>query len=288
MDENLSSILSSIMNNPVSNWARRMGGKMAGGDSVAKSASHYPYQKGIQDWSKIRATQRPGVQPEAADTDIYKDSAITKLAEGRTVGFEDFAFPKNEKMPDAVQRQEGMGLNNIADRHGSFPLTKPPFGVSGTPEMGYDYTNEGYTDFTPMGYDYTNEGYADLSGPWAPSYADEYAGERSPLNAVSQADWSSPDDFARPPAETEVISPTVPQQTFTPEVYGQGELYPGHAEAARDAGAGGILGLLSGRHGKWIDQNKARMKEYGIPLSLGDKYSSEDWEKLQRIRAIGG
>ena len=82
-------------------------------------------------------------------------------------------------MPNAVQRQDGMGLNNIAGRHGSFPLTEPPFGALGTldtalPEMGYDYSNEGY------------------AGPWAPSYADEYAGERSPLNAVSQADWSTP------------------------------------------------------------------------------------------------
>ena len=97
-------------------------------------------------------------------------------------------------MPNAVQRQDGMGLNNIAGRQGSFPLTAPPFGASGTldtalPGMGYDYSNEGYTDFTPMGHDYSNEGYA---GPWAPSYADEYAGERSPLNAVSQADWSTP------------------------------------------------------------------------------------------------
>ena len=85
-------------------------------------------------------------------------------------------------MPNAVQRQDGMGLNNIAGRHGSFPLTEPPFGASGTLD----------TVLPEMGYDYTNEGYADLSGPWAPSYADEYAGERSPLNAVSQADWSSP------------------------------------------------------------------------------------------------
>jgi hypothetical protein len=189
MDENLSSILSSIMNNPVSNWARRMGSKMAGGGDPV--ANYEPSPSMNMDWSKVRATQRPGYKREPSP---YDESAITKLAEGRTVGFEDFAFPKNEKMPDAVQRQEGMGLNNIAGRHGSFPLTEPPFGASGTldtalPGMGYDYTNEGYTDFTPMGYDYTNEGYA---GPWAPSYADEYAGERSPLNAVSQADWSTP------------------------------------------------------------------------------------------------
>jgi hypothetical protein len=149
MDENLSSILSSIMNNPVSNWARRMGSKMAGGGDPV--ANYEPSPSMNMDWSKVRATQRPGYKREPSP---YDESAITKLAEGRTVGFEDFAFPKNEKMPDAVQRQEGMGLNNIAGRHGSFPLTEPPFGASGTldtvlPEMGYDYTNEGYDFATP-------------------------------------------------------------------------------------------------------------------------------------------
>ena len=92
-------------------------------------------------------------------------------------------------MPNAVQRQDGMGLNNIAGRQGSFPLTEPPFGASGTldtalPGMGYDYSNEGYTDFTPMGYDYSNEGYADLSSPVAMPRPSEMGGQH--------ADWSTP------------------------------------------------------------------------------------------------
>ena len=50
--------------------------------------------------------------------------------------------------------------------------------------MGYDYTNEGYTDFTPMGYDYSNEGYADLSSPVAMPRPSEMGGQH--------ADWSTP------------------------------------------------------------------------------------------------
>jgi hypothetical protein len=81
---------------------------------------------------------------------------------------------------------------------------------------------------------------------------------------------------------TDELLPALPRG---PTIEPSNELYPGHSQAARDTGAGGILGLLSGRHGDFINQNKAKMKEYGIPLSLGDKYSSTDWEELQRRKA---
>jgi len=91
-------------------------------------------------------------------------------------------------------------------------------------------------------------------------------------------------DFTTSPALSDVgdMLPALPRG---PTIEPSNELYPGHSQAARDTGASGILVLLSGRHGDFIDQNKAKMKEYGIPLSLGDKYSSTDWEELQRRKA---
>ena len=70
------------------------------------------------------------------------------------------------------------------------------------------------------------------------------------------------------------------------------ELYPGHRQAAADAGAAGITGLLSGRHGDWIESNKAEIRAFGIEPShrnqagqLTGRYSSRDWEELQRRKA---
>tara|TARA_R110002020_G_scaffold57285_2_gene157855 strand:- start:33 stop:1199 length:1167 start_codon:yes stop_codon:yes gene_type:complete len=66
------------------------------------------------------------------------------------------------------------------------------------------------------------------------------------------------------------------------------EMYPGHREAARDANAAGIVGLLSGRHKDFIESNKDKMREAGIALShrnqageLTGRYSSADWKDLQ-------
>ena len=66
------------------------------------------------------------------------------------------------------------------------------------------------------------------------------------------------------------------------------EMYPGHLEAARDANAHGIIGLLSGRHKAFVEDNKARMRELGINPShrneagkLTGRYSSGDWKALQ-------
>jgi len=66
------------------------------------------------------------------------------------------------------------------------------------------------------------------------------------------------------------------------------EMYPGHREAAREAGAAGILGLISGRHKDFIESNKAQMRELGINPSYRDRegnltgrYSSGDWKSLQ-------
>tara|TARA_R110002051_G_scaffold220176_2_gene284113 strand:- start:340 stop:969 length:630 start_codon:yes stop_codon:yes gene_type:complete len=42
----------------------------------------------------------------------------------------DTEYDHTMKMPSAVQRQDGMGLNNIANRHGSFPLLKQPHGTN--------------------------------------------------------------------------------------------------------------------------------------------------------------
>ena len=66
------------------------------------------------------------------------------------------------------------------------------------------------------------------------------------------------------------------------------EMYPGHRQAARDADAHGIMGLLSGRHKAFVEDNKARMRELGITPShrnlsneLTGRYSSGDWKALQ-------
>ena len=66
------------------------------------------------------------------------------------------------------------------------------------------------------------------------------------------------------------------------------EMYPGHLEAARDANAHGIIGLLSGRHRAFVEDNKTRMRELGITPShrnlsneLTGRYSSGDWKALQ-------
>ena len=44
------------------------------------------------------------------------------------------------------------------------------------------------------------------------------------------------------------------------------EMYPGHRQAAREANAHGLIGLLSGRHRAFIEDNKARMRELGLSL----------------------
>lgn len=296
MNENLASIFSSMMNNPVSNWARKFGSRMAGGgDSVAKSASKYPYQEGIQDWSKIRATQRPFVKPEAADTDIYKDSAFTKLAEGRTVGIEDLAFPNGGKMRDVVEDN--------------------PQG------LGHDYTNEGYDK--GLGPNYGEHDWYDFATPQnmvgtqvgEPLRSGEFSGsslspgtepvsvaayeDRDPLAYAGETtDWTrssgpEPAPFVDETNEAQTYGAPSALPDWTNPQSGGGELYPGHSQSAREAGAGGILGLLSGRHGKWIDQNKAKMRGYGIEPShrteageLTGRYSSEDWKRLQA--AMGG
>ena len=66
------------------------------------------------------------------------------------------------------------------------------------------------------------------------------------------------------------------------------EMYPGHRQAAREANAHGLIGLLSGRHRAFIDDNKSRMRELGINPSHRDRegnltgrYSSGDWAALQ-------
>jgi len=66
------------------------------------------------------------------------------------------------------------------------------------------------------------------------------------------------------------------------------EMYPGHRQAAREANAHGIMGLISGRHRGFIEDNKARMRELGITPSHTDRegnltgrYSSGDWAALQ-------
>ena len=68
------------------------------------------------------------------------------------------------------------------------------------------------------------------------------------------------------------------------------EMYPGHLEAARDANAHGIIGLLSGRHRAFVEDNKTRMRELGITPShrnlsneLTGRYSSGDWKALQDV-----
>ena len=72
------------------------------------------------------------------------------------------------------------------------------------------------------------------------------------------------------------------------------EMYPGHLEAARKAGAAGIVGLLSGRHKDFVESNKAQMRELGITPShrneagkLTGRYSSGDWKALQDALAGG-
>jgi hypothetical protein len=72
------------------------------------------------------------------------------------------------------------------------------------------------------------------------------------------------------------------------------EMYPGHLEAARDANAHGIIGLLSGRHKAFVESNKAQMRELGINPShrneagkLTGRYSSGDWKALQDALAGG-
>ena len=57
---------------------------------------------------------------------------------------------------------------------------------------------------------------------------------------------------------------------------------------ARDANAHGIIGLLSGRHKAFVEDNKSRMRELGINPShrneagkLTGRYSSGDWKALQ-------
>jgi hypothetical protein len=192
---------------PFPNKFAELQGQLAG--EPATTASSFPFLSQnqnnipmpVEDKGKgwldyfLNPFTKPGVGDAGGPTVFGDSDYANTMIRGQWSTDKSIEDPDAAKtMPNAVQRQDGMGLNNIAGRHGSFPLTEPPFGASGTldtalPGMGYDYTNEGYTDFTPMGYDYTNEGYA---GPWAPSYADEYAGERSPLNAVSQADWSTP------------------------------------------------------------------------------------------------
>ena len=64
-------------------------------------------------------------------------------------------------------------------------------------------------------------------------------------------------------------------------------MYPGHRQAAYDAGAGGLLGLLSGSHGDFIQSNKDRMRDLGITPSHRDRegnltgrYSGADWRDL--------
>jgi len=72
------------------------------------------------------------------------------------------------------------------------------------------------------------------------------------------------------------------------------EMYPGHRQAARDANAHGIMGLISGRHRDFIEDNKAQMRELGINPSHTDRegnltgrYSSGDWAALQDALAGG-
>ena len=73
------------------------------------------------------------------------------------------------------------------------------------------------------------------------------------------------------------------------------EMYPGHRLAAKQAGAGGLLGLITGKNKNFVANNKSQMKAMGITPSHKDskgnltgKYSSGDWKAFQAALATGG
>lgn len=73
------------------------------------------------------------------------------------------------------------------------------------------------------------------------------------------------------------------------------EMYPGHRLAAKQAGAGGLLGLITGKNKNFVENNKSQMKAMGITPSHKDskgnltgKYSSGDWKAFQAALATGG
>jgi len=72
------------------------------------------------------------------------------------------------------------------------------------------------------------------------------------------------------------------------EVDDHERMYPGHRAAAKEADAAGLLGILSGKRGEFIESNKDRMRDLGINPSYRDRkgaltgrYSSENWKDLQ-------
>jgi hypothetical protein len=72
------------------------------------------------------------------------------------------------------------------------------------------------------------------------------------------------------------------------------QMYPGHRLAAKQAGAGGLLGLITGKNKDFVANNKAQMKAMGITPSHKDskgnltgRYSSGDWKAFQAALADG-
>ena len=119
----------------------------------------------------------PGISPFL---NRFPEEVLNRRDPGIPPFLNRFNTTQSIETQDAVAgaRDAAIEATNLADQN-----------VNG---MGYDYSNEGYTDFTPMGHDYTNEGYA--AGWQTPSAAiggvagpGDFAGENRDLLRLGQA-----------------------------------------------------------------------------------------------------
>ena len=208
---------------PVANHERNFG--MTGGELGPRSGhpgygqSYRPNPNYIppgsspsmnMDWSKVRASQRPGYVPDINPYDLVGVRGGGQKVAGKL----DLGLP--EEFQTKLEEQALTGFPSIQSQDATSGeadavANQAAISSQNTQGLGYDYTNEGLGN---VGHDYTNEGYA--AGWQTPSAAiggvagpGDYAGEIKDFD-ISTAQW-----VGTPRAPTTEYSTHVPTATFS-------------------------------------------------------------------------